>query len=831
MDIQYILIFLFNLNIGMSSSSPDQIQKEMTQTMDQNTNLLREESHTRSSHQRHASWANTKETSDGDVLKLESPNPRNGSDNTFEGHMRSLSGHMLELNLSPDNSIAYSPDPEVEDSIEPLTLGDPQDEKHGITIQSFPIQQAQHSGEGVGRKHRRVYSGGVSNPVNAHRRVDSRGGAEFVRKHEAYSRGQGEYPQQYSTYGHRYPSDAEQSANVGYTSPPWHYPKRPSRKYELEPSYDYAPRAPRHPPPPGYTPPPPPPHQYSPQYSHPPARHRRVPPPHGPVYGPPRHYPAPYSYHPASAAHPNSPAYHSPYPPHPRAEEIHRSRHVHSHHPSHHPSSRHTSPHPSSRHTSPHPSSRQTSPHPPSRHSSPYPPSSHDHSPSYEPDNAYSASSPGQNTHATLHSERTYKQENLSRQHPMYTKRRQSPPNHDAYEDRRETDQHQAPPFHPLTQSQPIAIQKSYARQTSGGSIGSTGIIETEEKLTFGSFSDSRMPRNSPQLFESVLTGEPPSKPNRSPPASTSPYTETVPSPIPSNAQDVTLPPENRARTASSDSRVRNFVQNVKASNHERGASIDSLVINDDLFGENILQGDGGPMSFDVEPISVAPDHVSSLNIGQGTTSSQEYDQYQNYHGEQTQAPAPAPAPVYNAPPVINTEFAVEPATTCIPIAPSAQSAPSSTQPEERKIQGTVSKRTRRKCKVDGCENRVVQGGVCISHGAKRKTCGHPGCTKHVKKAGMCSAHGPPRKLCESEGCTKVAVQGGRCIKHGAKKKMCSIDGCQKQAILSGMCKKHHDEAEAVGTNQQSPSHSRGLSIFHDQDFQEKLLNTELNMK
>lgn len=806
--------FFLILNIGMSSSSLDQIKKEMTQKMDQTTNLLRDESHARGSHQRHASWANTKETSDGDVLKLESPNPRNGSDNTFEGHMRSLSGHMVGLNLSPDNSITYSPDPEVEDNIEPLSLGDARDEKHGITIQSFPIQQAQHSSEGVSRKHRRVYSGGVSNPVNAHRRVDSRGSTEFVRKHEAYSHGQVEYPQQYSTYGQRYPPDAEHSTNAGYSSPPWHHPRKPSRRYELEPPYDYAPRAPR-PLPPGYrsqhTPPPPPPHQYSPQYSHPSARHRRVPPPHGgPVHGPPipRHYPpAPYSYHPASAAHQNSPAYHSPYPPHPCAEEIRRSRHAHSHH---------TSPHPSSRQTSPHPSSRHTSPHPPSRHSSPYPPTRHDHSPPHEPDNAYSASSPGQYTHATLHSESTYKQENLSHQPPTHAKRRQSPPNHDEY---------QAPPFHPLTQSQPISIQKSYARQTSVGSIGSTGIIETEEKLTFGSFSDSKMPRNSPQLFESVLIGEPSSKPTRSPPTSTSPYAETVPSSVTSNAQDVTLPPENRARTASSDSRVRNFVQNVNASNHERGASIDSLVINDDLFGESILQGDGGPMEFDVEPLPVAPEHVSSLNIGQGITSSQEYEQYQNYQGEQIQPPAPAP--VYNAPPVVN-----DPAPTCLPVASPAQPALSSTQTEERKIQGTVSKRTRRKCKVGGCENRVVQGGVCISHGAKRKTCGHPGCTKHVKKAGMCSAHGPPRKLCESEGCTKVAVQGGRCIKHGAKKKMCFIDGCQKQAILSGMCKKHHDEeAEANGTNQQSPSHSRGLSIFHDQDFQDKLLNTDLNMK
>lgn len=120
---------------------------------------------------------------------------------------------------------------------------------------------------------------------------------------------------------------------------------------------------------------------------------------------------------------------------------------------------------------------------------------------------------------------------------------------------------------------------------------------------------------------------------------------------------------------------------------------------------------------------------------------------------------------------------------------------------------GGTSKRARRKCTVPGCANRVVQGGLCISHGAKRKTCKHPGCTKNVKKAGLCSAHGPARKRCETDGCQKVAVQGGRCIAHGAKKKMCARADCEKQAILDGLCKKHHDE---------KPSHTRGLSIFQD---------------
>ena len=142
---------------------------------------------------------------------------------------------------------------------------------------------------------------------------------------------------------------------------------------------------------------------------------------------------------------------------------------------------------------------------------------------------------------------------------------------------------------------------------------------------------------------------------------------------------------------------------------------------------------------------------------------------------------------------------------------------------------GGTSKRIRRKCTVANCPNRVVQGGLCISHGAKRKTCGHPGCTKNVKKAGMCSTHGPARRRCDAEGCNKVAVQGGRCIAHGAKKKLCSVENCKKQAILTGMCKKHHDKlagtdfpmtCSAVGSGTKGPSHrsghTRGLSIFQD---------------
>ncbi|KAL7487005.1 hypothetical protein ACHAW6_012614 [Cyclotella cf. meneghiniana] len=118
----------------------------------------------------------------------------------------------------------------------------------------------------------------------------------------------------------------------------------------------------------------------------------------------------------------------------------------------------------------------------------------------------------------------------------------------------------------------------------------------------------------------------------------------------------------------------------------------------------------------------------------------------------------------------------------------SKQASSSTTSPRK-------TKRLRRKCSHPSCPNRVVQGGVCVTHGAKRKMCLHPGCDKAVKLAGYCSTHGPARRKCDAVGCTRVAVQGGKCLSHGAKRRVCKFpgDSCNKNAIVGGMCKKHYD--------------------------------------
>ena len=60
----------------------------------------------------------------------------------------------------------------------------------------------------------------------------------------------------------------------------------------------------------------------------------------------------------------------------------------------------------------------------------------------------------------------------------------------------------------------------------------------------------------------------------------------------------------------------------------------------------------------------------------------------------------------------------------------------------------TKKKRKRKKntCIHEGCNNHVIKGGVCWTHGAKLtakvKTCSHEGCTNIVQKRGVCIKHG-----------------------------------------------------------------------------------------
>jgi hypothetical protein len=47
------------------------------------------------------------------------------------------------------------------------------------------------------------------------------------------------------------------------------------------------------------------------------------------------------------------------------------------------------------------------------------------------------------------------------------------------------------------------------------------------------------------------------------------------------------------------------------------------------------------------------------------------------------------------------------------------------------------------------------------------------------------------KKLCIQEGCDNQVVQGGVCKQHGASVKRCSQDGCDNQVVQGGVCKQH----------------------------------------
>ena len=96
-------------------------------------------------------------------------------------------------------------------------------------------------------------------------------------------------------------------------------------------------------------------------------------------------------------------------------------------------------------------------------------------------------------------------------------------------------------------------------------------------------------------------------------------------------------------------------------------------------------------------------------------------------------------------------------------------------------------------CSYEGCANYDQKGGVCIRHGAKgtKLECIHEGCTNQAKKEGVCFRHGAPIKLCSHEGCTNQAKQKGVCRRHGATVRRCSHEGCTNHAIKGGVCIRH----------------------------------------
>jgi len=81
---------------------------------------------------------------------------------------------------------------------------------------------------------------------------------------------------------------------------------------------------------------------------------------------------------------------------------------------------------------------------------------------------------------------------------------------------------------------------------------------------------------------------------------------------------------------------------------------------------------------------------------------------------------------------------------------------------------------------------------VCVKHGTKKKQCSREGCTNQAQIGEVCIRHGainvdmnaPLRSA-------QILLQGGVCMKHGARVKQCSSDGCTNHARCGEVCIRH----------------------------------------
>ncbi|TMW61832.1 hypothetical protein Poli38472_010895 [Pythium oligandrum] len=115
------------------------------------------------------------------------------------------------------------------------------------------------------------------------------------------------------------------------------------------------------------------------------------------------------------------------------------------------------------------------------------------------------------------------------------------------------------------------------------------------------------------------------------------------------------------------------------------------------------------------------------------------------------------------------------------------RNAPHAPRPPRRELP-RAERRRGRMCRIDGCENFIVNNGVCCRHGGSRM-CSSEGCTLTAKSWGRCWNHGGARR-CDVDGCSKRAKSKGRCWAHGGGTK-CKHDGCRKVAVSRGLCWAH----------------------------------------
>lgn len=823
-----------------SSSNLQHSTSRNNETTDTNLNHLQSISQEKR-RSRSASWSDHVSTKEGDIVyetsgerdaasihhdnndidkdddDLDRKTPRT---QVLDRHIRSLSGHFQDATkLSPDNSITYSPEPD-----DPPYFAEQHQEKP-IT---YPLQERVDPYDIVTvptlGKHRRGPSSGTTNPVMAHRRMDSGGHAAFVQRESGG----------YSQTSPLPPPPPQMSQDPYHPHPTYPSVPSPTTSGSWEQPYPVAKSSPSH-----YT--------RDSNYGHPP--------PNWPKRSTPPRSTSPYYHYAPQPPMVARGHYRDPSPP------------ISSHRPM-----RDTSPYyrdSSSYNGTQRSHYRDSSPSmSQGQYRNPTPPSSRGYysDPSPPPSGYYRQPSP---PNEYLHQPPTNVPSPQMYAAPQYEPFTYSPdpyhPQHSSQDNNNNYDgsghpvlyggKHNIterkfpsyPPPHPLADHKPQAHSPEYRRQASYSSIGShESKLEIEETLNLNnkeisplhmsaSINSNSHSRISPQMFMSTLndptltTGLPPDK-----------------MPLQHSLDSVD---RHRKQSSLTNSQMKKFIHDVGISNrtdradsagsfirkHDRAYSGETFTIGDGLFGEDLLEAPNTPHSLGSishsshrESRPHGPMHMNEANR-MYVSSNNDF-----FYADLGSAPAyyqPPPSTVQTVPsnpsPTMNSGH-----NSSVSLYSQVSSTSDANTDVVSNAKKSGSKRARRKCIIEGCTNRVVQGGRCITHGAQRKKCGHPGCNKNVKKAGMCSTHGPPRKLCDSEGCQKVAVQGGKCISHGAKKKFCNVETCKKQAILNGMCKKHHDLFESglclpvqakdgSGTKNSSTEtkqggHTRGLSAFGD---------------
>ncbi|ETO67486.1 hypothetical protein F444_15571 [Phytophthora nicotianae P1976] len=122
-------------------------------------------------------------------------------------------------------------------------------------------------------------------------------------------------------------------------------------------------------------------------------------------------------------------------------------------------------------------------------------------------------------------------------------------------------------------------------------------------------------------------------------------------------------------------------------------------------------------------------------------------------------------------------------------------------------------------CKHEGCEQYVVDQGLCVRHGGGKR-CQAPGCTSRAKHQGRCWKHGGSTECkvpscinraksrgfcwshgggtkCKTDNCEKIAISNGLCWAHGGGKR-CAVEGCMRQAYerTDNLCNNHYQERQ-----------------------------------